>query len=583
MPSMISLKSFSSALAAFCMLVFVYSFMPDSFVKISQFLKYLTIISTIIILMMFYRILEQTETSVENEQQEYDIEKSNQEIKFRRASPKKLYKHLTKLIIQTTKSINENSSSAIYIINPQKNNFALQNGSVGEFVDAIPTNNMLVNKYLLNKKKFHQKDYPEEWSKLFFSNSWRGSECAIISPININENIAGFILTRLDHFSNVTDKEFNLLSQLSDYISFSLTNLESLEQHIVGEDSKALILEILSNLDFKSDSQNIFNQFKYLIRTFFHYDRVTISIRKESENRRKYDKGVTSTIKLVDGDKDEHVEGSDFPTNGSIQGLPVITGTHFQTNDWRASHPNMFRFKSSELNDYKYKSMMGVPIIIEGESRGAIILEKVDTIPFLKQELADLILIGQVLGSALHWKFEYEKIHKNATHDGLSGLLNHQTFKEKFNDEIQRAARFQQKMAVMMFDLDKFKKVNDTLGHQYGDYVIQTVAKIMVDNVRAVDVVARYGGEEFAVILINTTAVMSNIVAQRIVDSIAEYQFSLNGVETRLTISGGMSEYPTHADNMRQLIEIADQELYATKDRGGNGITIHKIVDQNFG
>ena len=239
--------------------------------------------------------------------------------------------------------------------------------------------------------------------------------------------------------------------------------------------------------------------------------------------------------------------------------------------------------KSSELSDYKYKSMMGVPIIIEGESRGAIILEKVDTIPFLKQELADLILIGQMLGSALHWKFEYEKIHKNATHDGLSGLLNHQTFKEKFNDEIQRAARFQQKMAVMMFDLDKFKKVNDTLGHQYGDYVIQTVAKIMVDNVRAVDVVARYGGEEFAVILINTTAVMSNIVAQRIVDSIAEYQFSLNGVETQLTISGGMSEYPTHADNMRQLIEIADQELYATKDRGGNGITIHKIGDQNVG
>ena len=137
----------------------------------------------------------------------------------------------------------------------------MQSGSLGEFVDAIPANNILVNKYLSNKKKFHQKDYPEEWSKLFFSNSWRGSECAIISPISINENIAGFILTRLDHFSNVTDKEINLLLQLSDYISFSLTNLESLEQHIVGEDSKALILEILSNLDFKSDSQNIFNQF----------------------------------------------------------------------------------------------------------------------------------------------------------------------------------------------------------------------------------------------------------------------------------------------------------------------------------
>ena len=185
-------------------------------------------------------------------------------------------------------------------------------------------------------------------------------------------------------------------------------------------------------------------------------------------------------------------------------------------------------------------------------------------------------MIGQVLGSALHWRYEYEKIHNNATHDGLSGLLNHQTFKERFNDEIQRAARFQQKMAVMMFDLDKFKNVNDTLGHQYGDYVIQTVAKIMIDNVRAVDVVARYGGEEFAIILINTTAAMSNMVAQRIVDNIADYEFSMDGVEARLTISGGMSEYPTHTESVRELIEFADQAMYATKKQNVNGITIHQ-------
>ena len=117
--------------------------------------------------------------------------------------------------------------------------------------------------------------------------------------------------------------------------------------------------------------------------------------------------------------------------------------------------------------------------------------------------------------------------------------------------------------------------MNDTLGHQYGDYVIQTVSKILQDNVRAVDVVARYGGEEFAVILINTTAVMSNMVAKRIVDNIADYKFSMDGVDTRLTISGGMSEYPTHAENVKELIEMADQAMYATKQKGGNGIIIH--------
>ena len=101
----------------------------------------------------------------------------------------------------------------------------------------------------------------------------------------------------------------------------------------------------------------------------------------------------------------------------------------------------------------------------------------------------------------------------------------------------------------------------------------------MQDNVRAVDIVARYGGEEFAVILINTTAEMSNMVAQRIVNNIADYQFSLDGVETRVTISGGMSEYPSHSKNMKELIELADKAMYATKKKGGNSIIIHSSDD----
>ena len=79
----------------------------------------------------------------------------------------------------------------------------------------------------------------------------------------------------------------------------------------------------------------------------------------------------------------------------------------------------------------------------------------------------------------------------------------------------------------------------------------------MLDNVRAVDVVARYGGEEFAIILINTTAAMSNVVAKRIVSNIADYQFLMDDIETRITISGGMSEYPTHTKKTKELIEYA--------------------------
>ena len=270
-------------------------------------------------------------------------------------------------------------------------------------------------------------------------------------------------------------------------------------------------------------------------------------------------------------------EGTDFPTNGSLHGLPVIKGTSVITSNWQETHDNLFRFNSSEINE-TYKSVLGVPIVVNKQNQGSILLERKTNLGFSDLDKHNLLLIGNVLGSALYWKNEYEKIYTDATHDGLSGLLNHQTFKDRFQDEVKRAERFQQKMAIMIFDLDKFKKVNDTLGHQYGDYVIQTVAKIMLDNVRAVDVVARYGGEEFAIILINTTAAMSNVVAKRIVSNIADYNFSMNDIDTRITISGGMSEYPTHTKEMKELIEYADQAMYETKQNGGNNITIHKSV-----
>ena len=583
MSTFINQKTFTNALTFFCIIVFIQFFVPQSLSILYFVLKYVIIISSIIILMIYYKLLDNNLNPSELEKltsADYSLNDSNS-IEIQRSSTKELYKNLTSIVIKTVNSINPNSDSAIYITDPSNGRYILQDGDSTLFSDTISTDNDIIKQFIHKSKKFHQKDNPDEWDKFFIGRTWRGSECLFLNPVELNEVIVGFVLTYIDHFNNVKQNEMELIGLVSQYVSYGLKSLDSLEKYMTGEEAKMLILDILSEIDFKSDPQNIFNQFKYLIRNFFQYDRMTISLRKESENSRKFDKGINSIIKLIDGHKDEFSVGTDFPTNGSLHGLPTIANDVLITTNWRKTHNNMFRFKSSESENYNFKSVIGVPIKIDKESRGSIILERHQESAFLKKDLQELQLIGQVLGSSLEWKFAYEKIHKNATHDGLSGLLNHQTFKERFTDEIRRAARFQQKMAVMMFDLDKFKKVNDTLGHQYGDYVIQTVSKIMIDNVRAVDVVARYGGEEFAIILINTTANMSNMVAQRIVNNIADYEFSLDGVETRMTISGGMSEYPSHSEEMKQLIEIADQEMYATKQRGGNGITIHKNKIKN--
>ena len=481
-----------------------------------------------------------------------------------------LYENLKKLVLSTVKAINPKFDSAIYMIDPEAGVFSLQASHTDDFLDSIPSNNSIISSMLKDTSTVYQKDDKDGWNELFDDKPWRGSECVIGSPISLHESIAGFVLTRIDHFSDMTDKDKSVLQTMGKFISHGLGSLESLEKHIMGEENKSRIIEILSELNFKSDESQVLDHFKYLIRTFFYYDRLTVSLKSE--------KDFNSIIKLVDGVIDEFVEGTEFPSHGTLHGLPIASEKVVLSQNWKESYENVARFNSNEAPT-DFQSVLGVPIIANGESRGSLFIERITGQPYTTADEQNLTLIGRVMGASLNWLMEYEKIYQNATHDGLSKLLNHQTYKERFSEEIQRAKRFQHHMAVLMFDLDKFKRVNDTLGHPYGDYVIQTVAKIMSENVRTVDVVARYGGEEFAIILINTTPEMALVVSQRIVDNIADYPYSMNDETIQMTISGGMSLYPTHSENMKDLIELADKAMYDAKQVGGNQIKIHSNDD----
>ena len=126
----------------------------------------------------------------------------------------------------------------------------------------------------------------------------------------------------------------------------------------------------------------------------------------------------------------------------------------------------------------------------------------------------------------------------------------------------------------IFFDIDKFKFVNDTYGHLYGDYVLEEVSRIISKNVRSIDIVGRYGGEEFSVLLVNTDINECKPLAEKIVKKIAKKTYLKDGVAVNLTISAGMSGFPLHSDNLQNLIDKADKAMYSTKRNGGNGVTI---------
>ena len=564
-----NLPTFTKALAAFCLVLFIFLFLPESLSNYSEILRYLILLGIIVILMIYSQLLGSLTSSPAQAAEAADTDESTT-YQTDLKTTDHLYENLKKLVLSTVKAINPKFDSAIYMIDPEAGVFSLQASHTDDFLDSIPSNNSIISSMLKDTSIVYQKDDKDGWNELFDDKPWRGSECVIGSPISLHGSIAGFVLTRIEHFSDMTDRDKSVLQTMGKFISHGLGSLESLEKHIMGEENKSRIIEILSELNFKSDESQVLDHFKYLIRTFFYYDRLTISLKSEKE--------LNSIIKLVDGVIDEFVEGTEFPIHGTLHGLPTVSEKVVLSQNWKESHENVARFNSNEAPT-DFQSVLGVPIIAYGESRGSLFIERITGQPYTKADEQNLKLIGRVMGASLNWLIEYEKIYQNATHDGLSKLLNHQTYKERFSEEIQRAKRFQHHMAILIFDLDKFKRVNDTLGHPYGDYVIQTVAKIMSENVRTVDVVARYGGEEFAIILINTTPEMALVVSQRIVDNIADYPYSMNDETIQMTISGGMSLYPTHSENMKDLIDLADKAMYDAKQVGGNQIKIHSNDD----
>jgi diguanylate cyclase (GGDEF)-like protein len=168
------------------------------------------------------------------------------------------------------------------------------------------------------------------------------------------------------------------------------------------------------------------------------------------------------------------------------------------------------------------------------------------------------------------------KLFKLAITDGLTDLFMVRHFKIKLNEEIKRARRYDKIFSLVFFDIDHFKKFNDTYGHQVGDEVLKQVAKIFRNTVREdVDIAARYGGEEMIAMLPETDAQGAYVVAERLRKKIEECEFE--GYETPLhvTISIGIAEFPEHDKDAMELIKKADTALYHCKEKGRNQTAIY--------
>lgn len=168
----------------------------------------------------------------------------------------------------------------------------------------------------------------------------------------------------------------------------------------------------------------------------------------------------------------------------------------------------------------------------------------------------------------------FDRIRILSITDDLTGIYNRRYFFQKLTDELNRSARYQRQLSLLMLDIDHFKNYNDVHGHQQGDYLLRELAQLVARSIRTADFVARYGGEEFVVVAPETGKDQAIKLAEKIKCAIEGYPFKLKESQPngRITVSIGVVEFPEGGNNADELVGKADVALYLAKDQGRNKV-----------
>lgn len=261
----------------------------------------------------------------------------------------------------------------------------------------------------------------------------------------------------------------------------------------------------------------------------------------------------------LDADGQQNQELSKPRKNGLTQTV-ARKGETVTVEDMKAH--NLFKNTPDEWTG----SIVGIPLKVKGRVVGVMNLSRSTTGGFSPGEMQLLNMLANQAAVAISNARVHQSISKKAYTDVITGLSNRRALDERLEAEIISAIRTNSSLAVVMMDLDKFKQVNDTYGHQVGDLVLRAVFNVIANGIRSTDFVARYGGDELALILAPSDLHTAILVTNKIIENLARFSYAApDGNLIKFQFSGGVAIYPDHGRNGSDLLRAADAALYDAK------------------
>jgi diguanylate cyclase (GGDEF)-like protein len=384
------------------------------------------------------------------------------------------------------------------------------------------------------------------------------SELAV--PLMVRDDVLGILDCQSDNVNHFDPETIDLLTLFTTQASMALQNarLYSLERR------RALQLEAINAIAKQTtavlDLKELLSKVCSLIHRAFPVSHVSVLLKEEEEMvLRAHHGSLTPRIP----------EGGRLPTTSGLWGRALLQGKTIIENDVRTAPDYVGFFVETA-------SRMCIPLVSFGQTLGVLVLDSAELGAFKANDVQSLESVADICANAIQNAHYVDRVKQLAYLDGLTAIFNRRYFELRVVEEIDRARRFSTGMAVIMVDIDQFKRLNDEFGHLLGDEVLRQVSSIFHQQLRKTDVVCRYGGEEFAILLSQTNPQHSFGVAEKLRRMVESWQFP--GVARPVTISAGVATYPDHGTTRDELVKAADAGLYAAKLAGRNRVLLAPLA-----
>lgn len=547
---------------------------PEPFQNVFRILLFVAIVSLMIFLLTemnnWYRRCQLLSQSYDQHQSEkgstvnaiglhYKIDTSE--------NYRQLIHHLTEIMHASLMA----QAVFIYLYNGKENSYVLQECSCSH--KSRPLNTFSCEGELFSK--LHLNPQPElyqsgqivpDFLKYYQVPPKIGT--LMLAPISINNVFVGFIGTDSIDRETWGKEDLDLLTGFANLFRNAVLQIDVVDQQEVYISFFRDLFRLNTEITFGIEPHELYKQAAAVLKRFFRFDKLTFAFISK-------DQPASLSIEYVEGSEADYTIGHEINLKQGVwepiirHKKPVLIG------DYDKSEVE-FRFQPDDLKIIPFRSAVGIPVLTASKEAGGILLESFKIDNYTAEDVETLNIFGRNFSEILNRLTVYQSMKELAMIDGLTNIYNHRAFKERLQIEIERSRRYNTTLTLLILDLDKFKRINDTYGHLHGDYVLRKSANIIRSSVRTVDTVARYGGEEFAVILINTDKKSCLNTAERICKNINSFLFEKEGMSERMSISIGMSEFPGDGDDLQALISCADMAMYSAKRAGGNRVVLYE-------